>query len=67
MPRLVDRLTAKGVMSIAKARKPGMFPDGEGLYLQIAPRSSASWVVVYRRAGKRRKMGPGFRPACQPR
>ena len=36
-----------------------MFPDGEGLYLQIAPRGSASWVVVYRRAGKRRKMGLG--------
>jgi len=36
-----------------------MFPDGEGLYLQMTPRGSASWVVVYRRAGKRRKMGLG--------
>jgi integrase len=36
-----------------------MFPDGEGLYLQMTPRGSASCVVVYRRVGKRRKMGLG--------
>src|SRR5580704_3402726 len=59
MPRLVDRLTARRLASIVAGRTPGMFPDGEGLYLQITPRGSASWVVVYRRAGKRRKMGLG--------
>lgn len=59
MPRLVDRLAARRVASIVAGRTPGMFPDGEGLYLQMTPRGSASWVVVYRRAGKRRKMGLG--------
>jgi hypothetical protein len=59
MPRLVDRLTVRRVASIVAGRTPGMFPDGEGLYLQMTPRGSASWVVVYRRAGKRRKMGLG--------
>jgi hypothetical protein len=59
MPRLVDRLTARRVASIVAARTPGMYPDGEGLYLQITPRGSASWVVVYRLKPKRRRMGLG--------
>jgi integrase len=59
MPRLVDRLTARRVAALVQARAPGSFADGEGLYLQVGPRGSASWVVVYRRGGKRRKMGLG--------
>ena len=67
MPRLVDRLTVRRVASIVAGRTPGMFPDGEGLYLQMTPRGSASWVVVYRRAGKRRKNGVGPGSARHPR
>ncbi|MSO66057.1 MAG: site-specific integrase [Alphaproteobacteria bacterium] len=52
----VDRLTALGV---GRAKAPGLYPDGLGLYLQIAPGGARSWILRYRHAGRRRDMGLG--------
>lgn len=51
-----DRLTA---MAVAKAKEPGLYPDGRGLYLQITPRGALSWIFRYRYGDKRRDMGLG--------
>jgi hypothetical protein len=41
MARTIDRLTA---LKVANAiRKPGMYADGSGLYLQVSE-GSASWI-----------------------
>src|SRR5580704_3670589 len=59
VPRLVNRLTKRSADRIAAARTPGLYPDGEGLYLQVAKGGSASWLLVYRLKPRRRKMGLG--------
>jgi hypothetical protein len=38
----INCLTKRQVAALAAAKKPGMFPDGGGLYLQVTPRGSAS-------------------------
>jgi integrase len=51
------RLTAKRV---AKARKqPGRYPDGAGLYLQVASPQAASWILRFERNGVERMLGIG--------
>src|SRR5208282_3848360 len=67
MGRQVEQLTAKGV---ERKRKSGYYPDGAGLYLQVSPSGSKSWVFRYMRKtlsskGKRlsREMGLGAYPA----
>jgi Arm DNA-binding domain len=52
MARASNRLTAVG---IAKAKKPGMLPDGHGLYL----RGGKSWIFRYKRAGTTHDVGLG--------
>jgi integrase len=59
VPRLVNRLTKRSADRIAAARTQGLYPDGEGLYLQVAKGGSASWLLVYRLKPRRRKMGLG--------
>ena len=60
VPRLFNRLTKRSADRIAAARNPpGLYPDGEGLYLQVANGGSASWLLVYRLKPRRRKMGLG--------
>lgn len=49
------RLTA---LAVARAKAPGMYADGSGLYLQIAP-SGRSWIFRYQHGGRRRYMGLG--------
>jgi len=56
MARLVDRLTA---LKVSRANKPGTFPDGRGLYLQVAGPASKSWVYRYTINGRERFMGLG--------
>lgn len=56
MARAFERLSA---MAVVKARKPGMYPDGGGLYLRIGPSGAKSWVFRYRVGDKRRDMGLG--------
>jgi hypothetical protein len=57
--RITDRLVAKAA---ATATKPGMYPDGGGLYLRVAPGGSRSWILRYRHGGKRHDLGIGPYP-----
>jgi integrase len=55
MTRLMGRLTA---LKVARANRPGMYPDGGGLYLQVTAHG-ASWVYRYMLRGCARTMGLG--------
>ena len=57
--RRINRLTAKGV---AAASKPGLFGDGDGLYLKVGETGSKSWIVRWKAGGKLRKHGLGPAP-----
>jgi integrase len=50
------KLTARTVQA---QRLPGVFSDGNGLYLQVAPGGSRSWIYRYQRDRRRREMGLG--------
>jgi len=52
----MHRLSAK---SVEKAREPGYYCDGGGLYLQVSTTLSKSWIFLYRRNGKSHEMGLG--------
>ena len=56
MARKVERLTALGV---TRQKKPGYHNDGAGLYLQVTPSGSKSWVFRYKIAKRPREMGLG--------
>ena len=56
MPRTAKRLTTVKVNGL---RKAGLFADGDGLYLQITPTGSKSWVFRYKSNGRARDMGLG--------
>jgi hypothetical protein len=56
MARAMDRVTA---LKVARAiRKPGMYADGGGLYLQMS-NSGASWIYRYMLKGVACEMGLG--------
>ena len=57
--REYDRLTAMGVK---KETTPGYHADGRGLYLQISPTGSKSWIHRYSLNKKSREMGLGSYP-----
>lgn len=42
-----------------KAKEPGTYGDGGGLYLQVSKTGSASWIFRYQLNSKRRDMGLG--------
>jgi hypothetical protein len=47
----------------AKAEKrPGRYSDGGGLYLNVSPSGTKSWVFMWTREGRRREMGLGGYP-----
>lgn len=56
MGRKINRLTAKFV---EKENRPGYYCDGGGLYLQVSPAITRSWIFRYTRNGKSREMGLG--------
>ena len=56
MARKVERLDA---LTVKRLEKPGYHADGAGLYLQVSPTGSKSWVLRYALAGKEREMGLG--------
>ena len=56
MARTVDRLTAKAV---AGKTIPGLYSDGNSLYLQITAAGVKSWLFRYMLAGTARGMGLG--------
>jgi hypothetical protein len=56
MARHVNKLSA---ILVAKLSSPGHYGDGNGLWLQISPSGSKSWVFRFTIAGKRWEMGLG--------
>lgn len=54
--RTLQRLTA---ISLTRAKAPGAYADGGGLYLQVAPSGSKSWIYRFALNGRRREMGLG--------
>ena len=55
MTRTTGRLTA---LKVARAKTPGMYADGGGLYLHVTE-SGASWIYRYMLDGRAREMGLG--------
>jgi Arm DNA-binding domain len=51
-----NRLTA---LKVSKTRKPGRYGDGGGLYLQVSPAHTKSWLFKFMRHGRAREMGLG--------
>jgi integrase len=56
MARLVDKLTP---LAVSKATKPGYYGDGGGLWLQVSPSGSKSWIFRFTLSKKQREMGLG--------
>ena len=56
MGRRVYRLSSK---TVETRRAPGYYPDGLGLYLQVAVAGTKSWIFRYTLRGRAREMGLG--------
>ena len=56
MVRAIGRLTA---LKVEKAKKPGMYADGGGLYLRVTPQSARNWVLRFMLDRRPRWMGLG--------
>src|SRR5215469_18513765 len=59
MARSIGRLTA---LKVEKAKEPGMYPDGGGLYLRVTPQGTKNWVLRYMLDRKPHWMGLGPLP-----
>lgn len=59
MAKIVGKLSAVG---LSRARKAGLYPDGNGLYFQVARGGSKSWVFRFMLNGRARTMGLGPYP-----
>lgn len=59
MGRSSIKVTAKQVESLVKNNVVGRHAVGEGVYLNIKPEGSTSWVFRYQLDGRRRNMGLG--------
>jgi len=46
-------------LKVDKARQPGMYADGSGLYLRVTGEGTKNWVLRYMLAGRPRWMGLG--------
>jgi len=56
MARLIEKLSP---LEVSKKTKPGYYGDGAGLWLQVSPTGSKSWIFRFTVAGKQREMGLG--------
>jgi integrase len=56
MAKEIERLSA---LTVARASKPGLYPDGAGLYLRIGRAGSKAWAFRFMPNGKAREMGFG--------
>jgi len=56
MARATERLTA---LKVEKAKRPGMYADGNGLYLRVTPEGARNWVLRYMLDRRPRWMGLG--------
>jgi integrase len=51
-----NRLTA---VKVARLSRPGRYPDGGGLYVQVSKWRTRSWLFRFERDGRERQMGLG--------
>ena len=56
MARTIGKLTA---LKVEKAKQPGMYADGGGLYLRVTDDGTKNWVYRYMLNGRPRWMGMG--------
>ena len=56
MARTIGRLTA---LKVDKAKRPGMYADGGGLYLRVTDSGTKNWVFRFMLNGRPRWMGVG--------
>src|SRR5215471_3758810 len=56
MARTIGQLTA---LKVDKAKEPGMYGDGGGLYLRVTPDRAKNWVFRFMLNGRARWMGMG--------
>jgi len=56
MARTIGRLTA---LKVNKAKRPGMYADGGGLYLRVTHSGTKNWVFRFMLNGRPRWMGVG--------
>lgn len=56
MAKQIEKLTPE---LVATKDKPGMYPDGLGLYLQVSVWNTKSWLFRYQRFNKLRSLGLG--------
>ncbi|HUW53319.1 MAG TPA: Arm DNA-binding domain-containing protein, partial [Rhodanobacter sp.] len=56
MARAIEKLSG---LKVRKVQNPGYLGDGGGLYLQVSPSLSKSWVFRYQVNGRTREMGLG--------
>jgi integrase len=56
MARTIGRLTA---LKVDKAKRPGMYADGGGLYLRVTQSGTKNWVFRFMLNGRPRWMGVG--------
>ena len=54
--RVIGKLTS---IRVQQAKWRGLYGDGGGLFLQVSPSGTKSWVFRYKEAGKLRVMGLG--------
>jgi integrase len=54
--RVIGRLTA---LKVEKAKEPGMYPDGGGLYVRVTAEGTKQWVLRYMLNRRPRWMGLG--------
>jgi integrase len=53
---IMGKLTA---LKVGRITKPGLHSDGSGLYLQVTPNGTRSWIFRYQINGRARYMGLG--------
>jgi integrase len=56
MARKIGKLSA---LAVARAKQPGLYHDGSGLYLQVTPSGGKSWLFRFTLNGRSRGMGLG--------
>lgn len=56
MASVINKLSA---ILVKRLDKPGRYGDGGGLWLQVTPTKSKSWIYRYTLDGKAHEMGLG--------
>jgi integrase len=56
---MVRQLCRLKALTVSRATRPGLYPDGGGLYLQVTSKGARSWIYRYTLRGKAREMGLG--------